>query len=215
MTKQTIIVFCAHSDDQIFGVGGTLAKYAKEGYGIHTHIFSFGELSHPWLKSHISGRIRLQESIDADNVVGGKSVQFFGVREGKFYEDGKRYNVKAKIAKIIMEKKPDKIFTHSDDDPHPDHKAVNDMILQVYDKGKHKCDVYTFNIWNFVSTKNRDAPKLVVDISQTFKKKIKALRQFRSQWMSLISLMPSVYIKAIIHGIKNKVKFAEVFRKIR
>lgn len=213
--KKVIVVFCAHSDDQIFGAGGTLAKYAKEGKEIYTYIFSFGEMSHPWLKKHATVKMRVKESVNADNLIGGKGVRFFDLKEGKFPETGKKIGIKKEIEKVIMEKKPAKIFTHSADDPHPDHKTVNSMVLEVFDKVKCKCDVYSFDIWNIVMTKNRTAPKLIIDISDTFRVKIKALGLFKSQWAAKFSLLWSVYARAILNGIKARVKFAEVFRKIR
>ncbi len=215
MGDNTVIIFCAHSDDQIFGVGATIAKYAKEGKEIFTYIFSFGELSHPWLKRNVSIKMRVKESFEADKVVGGKGIRFFDLKEGKFVEGAKKIKLQATIQKIILEKKPSKIFTHSVDDPHPDHNDVHNMVLKALDRIDYKCDVFTFDIWNWIAVKDRDSPRLVVDAGQTFQLKIKALRKFKSQWAALFTLLPSVYIRAIYHGIKNKMTFAEVFRKIR
>src|SRR5512137_2295312 len=43
----SVLIICAHSDDQVFGPGGTVAKYAKEGKRVHTIIFSYGEKGMP------------------------------------------------------------------------------------------------------------------------------------------------------------------------
>ncbi|MFA4887817.1 MAG: PIG-L family deacetylase, partial [Candidatus Nanoarchaeia archaeon] len=42
MDKETILVFAAHPDDEIIGVGGTIAKYAQEGKDVIVTIFSDG-----------------------------------------------------------------------------------------------------------------------------------------------------------------------------
>lgn len=215
MPKNPIIIFCAHSDDQIFGVGGTVARYAKEGKDVYTIIFSYGESTHFWLKRHISAEMRVKESQNADKVIGGKGVIFLGLTEGKFREGFKEWKLDKRVATLIKKIKPTKIFTHSEEDPHPDHKSVHDLILETMDKMKYKCDVYSFDIWNPIRIKKRDQPKLIVDITDTFKLKIKTLKCFKSQRLSLFSLLPSVYIKAITNGYQNHVKYAEAFTKER
>ena len=61
---ENVAVFCAHSDDELIGVGGTILKYSKK-YHIIKVIFSSGELSSPHLKqSHIiEERIKESEKI--------------------------------------------------------------------------------------------------------------------------------------------------------
>ncbi len=39
-TKQTILVFSAHTDDFVLGAGGTIAKYIQEGKTVIAVIFS-------------------------------------------------------------------------------------------------------------------------------------------------------------------------------
>jgi len=56
---------------------------------------------------------------------------------------------------------------------------------------------------------------MYVDITDTFKLKLKALRCFKSQWMTMISLLWSVYFRAIINGLDARCKYAERFYKIR
>ena len=103
--KESVFVICAHSDDQILGPGGTLAKYAKEGKEIFTIIFSYGETSHFWLKKKVSAEIRVKEAQNADKVIGGSGVVFFGLKEGKFFEEVKNKDIKDKVKKLLKEKK--------------------------------------------------------------------------------------------------------------
>ena len=62
---------------------------------------------------------------------------------------------------------------------------------------------------------NRNRPKLVVDITQTFGTKLAALRCFKSQWVTMITLLWSVYLRAIKNGLFNGCLFAEKFYKIK
>ena len=213
--KESVFVICAHSDDQILGPGGTLAKYAKQGKEIFTIILSYGETSHFWLKKKVSVEIRVKEAQNADNVIGGSGVVFFGLTEGKILEDVKDKKIKDRIKELIKEKKPIKIFTHSVDDAHDDHRAVYKIVTELTDEINYKGDLLSFDIWHIIDFKKREKPKLYVDITDNFKTKMKALHCFRSQRLVMLFPYINVYIKAFINGLKNDCKHAEKFYKIK
>ena len=144
------MIICAHSDDQIFGPGGTIAKYAKEGKEIFTIIFSYGHFSSPLIKKEIIASARVKEAKDVDKYIGGSGVIFLGLDENKFAEQFKSKKMYAKLKKLILEHKPTRIFTHSHDDPLPDHRVLNKLLLDTLDKMKYKSEVYMFDIWNLI-----------------------------------------------------------------
>jgi LmbE family N-acetylglucosaminyl deacetylase len=211
----SVLVVCAHSDDQIFGPGGTVAKYAKEGKKVRTIIFSYGELSLPLQKKEYTIKARVKEAKDVDKYLGGSGVTFLGLEESKFSEQFIKKKMYPKLKRIILEYNPGIIFTHSVDDPMPDHRALTKLLLETIDRMRYKCDVYMFDVWNLFNFKKRHYVKIVVDISDTFNMKIKALKMFTSQKNSLILLMWSVYLRAWHSGRDIKVKKAETFYKIR
>jgi len=213
--KKSILVFCAHSDDEIFGPGATLAKYSRQGKKVYTVIFSYGESALAWLKPEVAIKTRIEEAKKADKVIGGSGILFFGLKEGRFPTEIDKKNIKNKIQKIILSKRPIKIFTHSLEDPHPDHRAVCNAVLNSLNGIKYKCDVYSFDVWNpFFATKT-SLPKLYEDITETFSKKIEALKIFKSQKASLLALFWSVYVRAVVHGFNIHKKYAERFFKVR
>ncbi|HYD02803.1 MAG TPA: PIG-L family deacetylase, partial [Alphaproteobacteria bacterium] len=189
----SILVICAHSDDQIFGPGGTVAKYAKEGKKVHTIIFSYGELGMPMHQKEYAIRTRVKESLDADKYLGGFGVTFLGLDEGKFAEKFREKNMYPKLKKLILQYNPSLIFTHSVDDPLPDHRALNKVVLETLDRMRYKCDVYMFDVWTLFNFKKRHYVRILVDRSDTFKMKTRALNIFPSQTLSLMSLTWSVY----------------------
>ena len=213
--SDNILFFCAHNDDQIVGAGGTISKYSKEGKNIITIIFSYGEKSHPWIKPEHIVNTRIKEALDSNNVLGGDEVIFYDLKEGNFINDYKNKGIENKIIKLIDDFKPEKIFFHSDEDPHPDHIAVNKFINDLIKKDIIKCDVYSFDVWTFIDFKSKTKPKMVVDISTTFKTKIKAFKKHESQKFALFSLLWSVYLKAFLNGINYGYKYAEVFNKVK
>jgi len=223
-SKGSILVICAHSDDQIIGPGGAMAKYAREGYDIHTIILSFGEGVKPHVRRDIVSKARIREAQRADKIIGGKGVIFLGLKELRFEEDFEQRGISNNFKRIIARLKPLKIFTHSSDDAHPDHRAAFRIVLKMYKEMKLKSDLYTFEIWHLLNIKKRNKPKLVVDTSETFNIKVKALKAFKSQinlstfynYLVLNNFFFFMtYIKDALKGIKNNTKYAEVFYKVR
>ncbi|MCK5107181.1 MAG: PIG-L family deacetylase [Nanoarchaeota archaeon] len=214
MTEK-VLVFCAHPDDQVIGAGGTLIKYAREGKDIMIVIMSKGEGSHPWLKEEIITEMRQKEIERADKIIGTNTTISLGLKDASFFKDAKETNVSEQIANIIKEFQPNKILTHTAVDPHPDHKTTNKLVTAAFDSLNSEADLYTFDVWNPLNAKGTNHPKLVVDISKTFKKKIHAFKTFKSQKAAIFSLLMPVYFRAIYNGLKNHCKYAEVFYKIR
>jgi len=212
--KKTILALCAHNDDQIIGAGGTLIKYAKEGYNLITVIFSHGETSLPLEKDEITIQTRISEAEESDKILGGKRLIFLGLKDGKITEEIDKKKIKKRVVKIIRELKPEKIFTHSSDDTHPDHRTVYQLVKSLIDDKMIKCDVYSFEIWTLIKMKNRDKPKMVVDVTNTFKQKIRAFKAHKSQKSTIITLLWNIYLQAMLNGLNNDCKYAEVFEKI-
>ena len=217
MKQETVLFLCAHNDDQLIGTRGTIAKYTKEGKKVVSVIFSFGESSNPLEQDIHTRKTRVKESKQAQKLLGEDELYYLGLTESKFNKQIKEKNIHDKIENIIKRIKPSKIFTHSIDDPHPDHKAVYNFTLELIDELEYKGEVYSFNVWNyFINFRKRDSPKLVVDITNTFKKKVQAFKKHKSQTITaIIPLMWSIYFQAIMHGLNNHVKYAEVFYKIK
>lgn len=211
--NKNILAICAHNDDQIIGPGGTLIKYAAKGYRFKTVVFSYGEVSHPHLKPEFITKKRIKESIASDKIMDGQGIIYLGAKEGNFLAKKEEYE--KQIIELIKKEKPAMIFTHTDDDPHKDHKAVSKIMQELISKNIIKCDVYTFDVWNMLRWKRKSLPRLVVDISETFSKKIQAFHAHKTQKAAIISLLWSIYLKATIYGWKYGYKYAEVFYKIR
>jgi len=137
-------------------------------------------------------------------------ITYFAIKEGNFAKD---FNPDI-LESLIREKRPFRIFTHSPDDPHPDHRAVYNIVSKVIKRMNYKGDVYGFDIWNIFALRTSNYPRLFVDISSSFDKKMEAFSKHKSQRNTMISLGWSIYFKALIAGWQNHCKYAEIFYKI-
>lgn len=212
--KISIISFCAHNDDHTIGAGGTLAKYAKEGKRFATYIFSYGENSHPWLKPIETAHMRYKESLISEKILGGKDIYYFGTPEGTFLDEKKVSTFKEKIKTIVQKAQPKKIFTHSIDDPHPDHRAVLKLVTEALKEMRFTGDLYSFEIWNPIDFRKRRNPKMVVDISDTFATKLRSFKKHKSQQVTMISLFWKIHLNNFFNGLAHQCTYAEVFYKV-
>jgi len=215
-----IVVFCAHSDDQVIGAGGAIAKYYDEGYNVITVIMSQGEGSHPWLRKEPLARIRIQESEKAARILGIRRTIFFGMDEDKIYE-GYVENAKVQDAvnSILEDYVPKKIIVHGDEDPHPSHHQVFKVVKEAYQQLKEKypeygADVYTYDVWTLANFRRKDRKWVYIGITKYFKKKITAFYTFKTQKVAIFTLWITIYGKAIIYGLMSRYKFAERFAAI-
>ncbi len=74
--KETVLVLGAHSDDFVIGAGGTIANYVNEGKRVISISFSYGEMSHPWLKEEAVQDMRTEEAFEASKVLKCQTIFF-------------------------------------------------------------------------------------------------------------------------------------------
>lgn len=197
---ETILVIAAHHDDAVIGAGGTMAKYAKEGNKVHAIIFAHDVMPH--LRKDVVQKKTERESKKAKQILGATHITFLGNKP------------LMEISKIIKEEKPVKIFTHDKDDADPLHRKVHETVMQLVNDRTIKLPVYSFTIWSFGKLRKRQIPKLVVDITSTFKEKINATLAHESKWWTLNLLLWKLILQAKISGITYRVRYAEVFYKL-
>ncbi|MGM5480075.1 MAG: PIG-L deacetylase family protein [Nanobdellota archaeon] len=218
-SSNTILSIVAHADDSVLGCGGALSKYALEGKEVITIVFSYSERSTPYYRRDVVKKLTIDESTSADAIIGGSGVIFLGLRSGHFSTDSKERDISTTLQELILQYNPEKIFTHAPDDSHPDHRFVNSIVLECYDQlrldRKIETDVYGFGIWRLFKSKHHLNPRLVIDISSTFQKKMSALDEFKNQKNRLSILKKVNYIKSFIKGLKRGLSRVEEFQKLR
>ena len=93
--NMTILILAAHPDDEILGVGGTAAKYAKDKEKIITAVFSLGELTPMWIKPEIIKATRKKESEKAQKIIGISKAYFLDLKDGRIGKETKKKKVQA------------------------------------------------------------------------------------------------------------------------
>lgn len=151
MTKPTILAVLAHPDDESFGMGGTLAYYAQNGYEVYLVCATRGEagMMDP---EHLGNFKSIAEKREAElrcaaQTLGLKEVFFLNYRDSGMpgSEDNKHPNaqinhsveeVAGEVVKHIRKLKPDVVLTF---DPiggyrHPDHIHIQKATTLAFEK---------------------------------------------------------------------------------
>jgi len=200
------------ADDEAVGMGGTIAKYVSEGFNIVKAVFSYGESSHPHFQEAVMISKRIEETEKASKFIGIEKTIFLGLRDTKVKADVETSNAMQMVKDLIKEYKPIKIYIPSSIDPHPDHQAVNKTVLCTVDSFRKKYPVYEFEVWNILQG---NKPMLFEDITNFYKKKLKYMKYFTSQWQYMYLLWLPVYFRSRQYGKKHGCKLAEKFYKVR
>jgi len=212
--KETIMVFAAHSDDETIGCGGTIAKFSEEGKEVIAVVFSSGEKSSPWLKEKYLVESRKEEAKEIGRFIGSSETIFLGLKDTILMSEIENPKVNNVLKKVIQRYNPSKIFVHSKFDAHEDHRAVNKAVFRAINEidKKKEISVYVFEVWNVL---NETHPRIYIDVSKTFKRKIDAMKKFKSQRVYIYTLLIPVWIRAWVSGFHAKCRFAERFYKVR
>ena len=231
MKKKSVLAVGAHPDDIDFGASGTIAKFAEEGADTYYLICTDGSRgsSDPKMTHKRLAEIRKKEQENAGKVLGIKKVFFLNHTDTQLVSD---LTLKEDIVRIIRTVKPNIVITM---DPtffystefgfvnHTDHRAAALATMDACFPLSR--DRLTFLNHEKEGLKPHRVEELwlvsfgrvghLVDISKTFKKKIKALELHKSQFEDFKKIEKMMTGRAKMLGKTKKYKFAESFVRIK
>lgn len=185
------MVVVAHPDDAEFSSAGTIARLTNAGKDVTIVQVTSGDKGTPDadVQPHTLTARREAEEVEAARRLGVARVEFLRCTDGELEPN---LDLREKVVRQIRTHRPDVVISHDPYRPyalHPDHRAVGYAAIDsVYPTARdpqyfpehlaeglqpHK----TAEIWFF----NAEHPDLVVDITETFERKIDSLRAHVSQ----------------------------------
>jgi LmbE family N-acetylglucosaminyl deacetylase len=84
---RSVLVVCAHPDDESFGLGAALTTFGESGASTSVLCFTHGEASTLGADADDLGRVRARELADAANELGVEYVELLGYRDGHLAEE--------------------------------------------------------------------------------------------------------------------------------
>lgn len=186
---KNVLVFAAHPDDELLGLGGTVRRLANEGVTVRAVIMAEGLTS----RADSRGEANLLElkklqsdARKAAEIVGYKSIEFCGLPDNRM--DGMELLDVIKIVSKFVEKYlPDTVFTHHHGDLNIDHRLTCEAVLTacrpVGSYGVKR--IFAFETpssseWNF-NYSEPFRPNVFFDVTDTLEAKIEGMACYRSE----------------------------------
>jgi len=185
-----VLVVFAHPDDAEFTSGGTIARWVAEGQQVKYVVCTDGGKGAETDRIETADLIALRQSEQrrAAAVLGVSDIIFLKCPDGELASSK---GVSAELARLIRELRPQILLTWDPWRPyqlHADHRAAGFAVLDaVMAAGNIRCfpeqimsglqphqveEVFLFGT---------DQPDVWIDISNTFGRKVEAIRQHSSQ----------------------------------
>jgi bacillithiol biosynthesis deacetylase BshB1 len=226
--KIDILAIGAHPDDVELGCSGTIAKEIANNKKVGILDLTKGELG-----TRGSAEIREKEAKDAAKILNVAFRENLNFKDGFFKNDEEH---QLKLIQVIRKYKPDIILCNAIDDRHIDHPrgaklVIDSCFLSGLKKiatkynNKEQEPWRPLNIYHYIQWKNLK-PDFVVDISNFFEIKIKAVKSFKSQFynekesvhntpISTKNFLDSIEYRARDLGRLTNVDYAEGFISAR
>jgi len=229
-SPQKILVLLAHPDDPEFFCGATLARWAANGHEISYCLLTCGDkgTKERSLAPEELCSIRQGEQRAAADVIGVKDVSFMSYPDGYLIPDLK---LRRDIVRVIRQVKPDVIVTS---DPtnlfaasgyinHPDHRYAGQAVLDAVfpAAGSHLffeellCDEgiephSPHEVWVTLTSQ----PQVVIDVTDYWETKIRALYEHASQIGDREKLAERMRSRHTEKSTLDAPRYEEKFRRI-
>jgi N-acetylglucosamine malate deacetylase 1 len=195
--KIDILAFSAHPDDAEISAGGSLAKSIAQGYQVGIADLTAGELG-----SRGSAELRAIESENAGKVLGIHSRVNLDLADGFFEQN--EMSLK-KVISTIRTFQPEIILCNAPSDRHPDHGRASRLVRDAaFYSGlrkivTHGIDGEEQSEWRpkavyFYIQDYYLKPDFVIDVTDFWDQKIKALQCYASQFYDPNSTEPQTPI---------------------
>ena len=171
-----ILVLAPHPDDEAIGCGGTILRHAVAGDAVRVVFLSSGEKGGHGLSEIETIRVREREARAAARILGVKAVEFWREPDGALSARAGAVN---RLRAALRRWKPDKVYVTHDQEMHPDHRAsarLARLAMRGLGARQKRPDVLMYEVWTPLQQLDE-----IVDISPFLRKKLAAVRAYRSQ----------------------------------
>lgn len=179
-----VLVIAPHDDDEVLGVGGTIAKHVSNGDSVYVCIVTSGTA--PLFTSE-DMEVLAQETKRVHTFLGIKHTYFLGF-PAAMLEDTPRYQLNQAIMDVVFETKPDVVYLPHFGDMQKDHTLTAEAaMVALRPKYQHVVkQIYAYETlseteWNIPHGKNAFIPNIYSDISDFLDVKLKALAMYTTQ----------------------------------
>lgn len=184
-----ILVIAAHPDDEVYGMGGTIAKLSAQGHEVHVLIVTDGCTAQYALRPDLPEIIekKHREALDANALLGVKEVHF-GAFPDMRLDTVPHVEVNRLIEDTIEAVGPEVVYTHFYGDVNLDHQMVYRSTLVAVRPVPGQCvkALYAYYVpssteWSPQLAQTAFLPNTMVDITGYEACKEQALRAYQTE----------------------------------
>lgn len=186
---KNVLVIAAHPDDEVLGMGGTIAKLVKKGCVVDVLIVTDGSSSQYRNSDHLAEIIEAKklETRNCANVLGARDIYYGGLPDMKL-DCTPHIDINQSIERVIDKVQPDTVFTHFWGDVNMDHQNVYKSTLVTVRPvlGQVVRNLYCYRVPSSTEwTPNKEdtmfMPNYFVDIEQYAEQKYKAFACYSTE----------------------------------
>lgn len=211
-----VLVICAHPDDEVIAIGGTLRKLANSGAIIRLLIFSEGAEGYPKLEEKDTiVTTRNTETRKVCDILGVQEYVNLHKLDWDLKVDNEAYHA---VIHHIRQFQPDIIFTHSRAD-YNDHMVVHDVAIEGWFHAGIACAMSEGDLWSkaslyeFEVNQTISQPTVIVDITDTYAAKVEAMTCYASQHKLVGNIFQRMEGRALERGSQIGVKYGEALMR--
>ena len=211
-----VLIFCAHADDEVIGMGGTIRKFADNNCNIRLVMFSAGAEGYATIaeKDTICAT-RDRETREVCKLLGISSYRNLNQLDWDLKVNNQLYN---EVIGEIRSFQPDVIFTHRFGD-YNDHQSVSKVVNEAWFHAALDCAAVNGKAWPMVPLYEFEViemmtdPGFIVDITDTFSTKIAAMNIYNSQTGVVGGAEQMLTGRALLRGQQANIRYGEAFRR--
>lgn len=217
---EKVLAIGAHPDDEVLGVGGSLARHVDEGDEVHVLLIGEGPLSREGTGDSDADRAKLSAK-KASKILGVHGLNFENFPDNRFDEKPRLDLVKC-ILGHIERIKPSIVYTHHYKDLNIDHRYTSEAV-QVACRALPGSPVKAIYFWETLSStewavrRNSFYPQFYVDISKQLDRKLKAMKEYADELREYPHPRSFKGIEALaqVRGMESGFMAAEAFEVFR
>jgi LmbE family N-acetylglucosaminyl deacetylase len=217
---KNILIIAAHPDDEVLGVGGTIAKYTGIGVDVYVCILADGATSRyeDWMVTELQ-----ENALKAANILKVKEAFFEGLPDERL-DQIPFIDVVKSIERRITETKPDTVFVHHRGDANTDHQIAFKATIAA--TRTLKTNIINRILCYEVPSSTEQSPPFIeytftpnvfFDITNTLSKKMEAVQVYKSEIREYPHprSVEALSVAAKHWGVKVGLEAAEAFMLVR